>query len=245
MDPLAFRSVLIALLLPLAAPAQPVSVPLHDGETAAANLSMAGDGSRAALLLHQCNRDQSMWAPLVAALNERGISTMTVDLRGYGESATASYNVREHGFDTVVSNVGRDIQSINAAWRESTTDADYRVVVGASCGGGLATRLTVEADDIDGLLLFSPSLRSRWLPDAAREELDRIRDIPALSVVAEDDAAAMESIGLVFDRNASPLSQRITYKGGLHGQPLFEHDPLLATVMASWIERVLDSADAE
>lgn len=245
MDPFAFRSILIALLLSLTAAAQPVSVPLHDGESAAANLSIAGDGSRAALLLHQCNRDQSMWAPLISALNERGVSTMTVDLRGYGESATASYNVREHGFDTVVQNVGKDILSINATWRDSTTDAEQRVVVGASCGGGLATRLAVEADDVDALLLFSPSLRSNWLPDPAREKLDSTRDVPALAVVAEDDTAAVESIGLVFDRNASPLSQRITYKGDLHGQPLFEFDPLLATVMASWIERVFDSAEAE
>ncbi|MDJ0761129.1 MAG: alpha/beta fold hydrolase [Woeseiaceae bacterium] len=245
MHSVAVRLTLIALLFPLAVFAGPVSVALHDGETAAAKLNIVDDGTRAALLLHQCNRDQSMWAPLVDALNERGVSTMTVDLRGYGESGTATYNVREHGFDTVVENVGKDILSINNAWRDATADADRRVVIGASCGGGLATRLTVEADDIDALLLFSPSLRSRWLPDSARDGLERIRQLPALAVVAEDDTAAVESIGLVFDRNASPLSQRITYKGGLHGQPLFEHDPLLATVMASWIERVLDSADAE
>ena len=245
MIPDAIRLTLLALLFPLIAVPGPLTVPLHDGATAAATLNIVGEGEKTALLLHQCNRDQRMWVPLVEELNRRGISTMTVDLRGYGESATENYDVRRHGFDTIVENVGDDIVSIDAAWRGATLGATHRVVVGASCGGGLAMRLAVEADDIDGLLLFSPSLRSRWLPDSAREALDKTRDLPLLAVVAEGDSAAVESIGMAFDRNASTMSQRITYKGDLHGQPLFESDPLLATVMAAWISRVLEPGSVQ
>jgi alpha-beta hydrolase superfamily lysophospholipase len=38
------------------------------------------------LLLHQINRDRKSWGPLAAQLAAAGINTLTLDLRGFGES---------------------------------------------------------------------------------------------------------------------------------------------------------------
>ncbi len=229
---------LLLLFLPFMAIADEVSITLHDGEVAKGHLQVTDAIAPAVILFHQCNRTQAMWAPLVDLLRERGYSTMTVDLRGYGESATDDYDVLRDGYRTSSMNRPADLDSFNAFWRDKLPDASHRVVVGASCGGGMATQTVIQHGDIDGLVLFSPSLRR--LGDEYRARLDETAKTPVLAITSIGDENADASIELVFAPNRVERSRKIIYKGERHGEPLFEIDPALPALMAGWIRETIE-----
>ena len=229
---------LLLLFLPFMAAADEVSIALHDGEIAKGHLHAGAADSPAVILFHQCNRTQALWSPLVALLREQGYSTLTVDLRGYGESATDDYDVLRDGYRISGINRADDLDSFNAFWRETLPDASHRVVVGASCGGGMATQTVIQHGDIDGLVLFSPSLRR--LADKYRARLDETADTPVLAITSIGDENADASIELVFEPNRVERSRKLIYKGERHGEPLFEIDPALPALMAGWIRETIE-----
>lgn len=218
--------------------AQNVKIELPDGHELAATLTIDDAKNPSALLLHQCNRTKEMWKPLVDELVKAGFNTITVDMRGYGQSANDAYNIDKQDYDYVTQHFRNDIDQINAYWRKQLPQSEYRVVVGASCGGGLAAKTAVTNEDIRSLVLFSPSLRPHWLAPEYRDRLSKQKMLPILGIASEGDTKALKYIEEVFDENQSSMSQNMVYKGRMHGEPLFAHDPKLAQYITDWILRV-------
>ena len=83
---------LATLLFALASSAKPVPAPrivdltAADGTKLKATYFSAGKPGPGVLLLHQCNRQRKVWAPLAQALAESGLNVLTLDFRGFGES---------------------------------------------------------------------------------------------------------------------------------------------------------------
>ena len=127
------------LMLPLAK-ATEVAIPAGDGFYLKGELA-APDSDRAVLLLHQCNRDQTMWQPLLAGLLKADFSWMTVDFRGYGKSKSKEFNVdgTDEDYLRATAHLQSDVVAIYRHWVEHTPNARKRVIVGASCGGGGAS----------------------------------------------------------------------------------------------------------
>src|SRR5262249_24047751 len=69
-------------------PAAPLSVDLKaaDGTPLKATYFVASRPGPGLLLLHQSNRDRKSWDSLAAQLANAGINTLTLDMRGFGES---------------------------------------------------------------------------------------------------------------------------------------------------------------
>ncbi len=232
------RGFVLLLFLPLAAVAERVEIELHDGEVAVGHLEVSDKAAPAVLLIHQCNRTQAMWAPLTGRLQKLGYSTLTVDQRGYSESATDDYNVLEHGYRISSMNRSDDLDSYNAYWREILPDASHRIVVGASCGGGMATHTAVQHGDIDGIVLFSPSLRR--LDDKYKARIHEISDVPVLGITSIGDENAHRGVDLVFQPNTVERSRKLIYKGERHGEPLWDLDPALPDLMTAWIRETIE-----
>ena len=230
---------LVLVHLPLCSLAENISITLKDNTTINGELSNSEAVAKAALLLHQCNRDQTMWHPLVDQLVEREFSVLTVDMRGYGKSASAEFDIRKHNYNEVTRHFKEDIDQINEFWRQATPDSLQRVVVGASCGGGQATKIAAMDEDISALVLFSPSLREHWVDNSYVARLADRKNLPVLGIASEGDENSLKAVRSVFAQNASRHSQITIYKGDLHGEPLFAHDPKLAVYIADWIGRVV------
>ena len=236
---LATITIFALLHVPIGASAENISISLGDDTMIYGDLVNTEGGSNSALLLHQCNRDSQMWEPLVDELVDHDFSVMTVDMRGYGKSASGKFDIERHSYNEVTRHFRTDIDHINAFWLRETPDSGKRVVVGASCGGGQATKIATTSGDIAAMVLFSPSLREHWVDGAHVETLAEKKDLPILGIVSEGDENSFIAVQSVFARNDSPQSQTMIYKGDLHGEPLFGHDPSLAKYMADWIDRVV------
>ena len=64
-----------------------VTLSAADGTKLAATYYSAGKPGPAALLLHMCNTTRQSWDPLGPRLAAAGIHALSVDYRGFGESA--------------------------------------------------------------------------------------------------------------------------------------------------------------
>ncbi len=179
-----------------------------------------------------------MWQPLLEELLARGFSVMMIDFRGYGDSRSGEFDV-EDSWDRNPPYFLSDIGFVYARFQELTVDARHHVVIGASCGGGIATHLAANHTEIDALALFSPSLRELWLPTEDWDRLADRTDLPILGIASEADSNSWGAIQRVFKASGAADSQLALYKGRIHGEPLFEHDPALAAYIANWVDRVI------
>ena len=223
--------------------AEPVEIQMDDGHTIVANVQNPNNSYASVLLMHQCNRDQTMWAPVVRKLNAAGIGTMTVDFRGYGQSKSAAFDINA-SYEKSTQLFSKDIGHIYEAWLENSKGAVTRGVGGASCGGGMAALLASQNKDIKALMLFSAALRPYWFPEENWKPLGSRKNLPVLGIVSIDDRnahgqKAMIATESVLGASNSRETQFIRYNGRLHGEPLFAHDPNLSDVMANWFVRVL------
>src|SRR5580658_4055869 len=64
-----------------------VDLTAPDGTNLKATYFDAGKSGPGVLLLHQCNRDRKVWDGLAQQLSAAGINVLTLDYRGFGESA--------------------------------------------------------------------------------------------------------------------------------------------------------------
>src|SRR6202167_3431576 len=64
-----------------------VDLTAPDGTHLKATYFDAGKPGPGVLLLHQCNRDRKVWDGLATQLSAAGINVLTLDYRGFGESA--------------------------------------------------------------------------------------------------------------------------------------------------------------
>jgi alpha-beta hydrolase superfamily lysophospholipase len=118
-------------------------------------------------------------------------------------------------------------------------ESSARVVIGASCGGGQASKTAVMYEDIKSMVLISPALRPHWIDPEYRQKLAKHTQLPVLAIATEDDKNAMDAVSSVFKENKSAKTQKIVYKGRIHGEPLFTHDPELLDYIVDWVSRTI------
>jgi len=220
-----------------------VSIRLKDGYTLSGTFHKGNKEKPSILMLHQCNQDQNMWKPLVDILSKNNYNILTVDMRGYGKSVSKDFDIDKHDYNDVTKHFKKDIEDINEFWLKKTESSKKYFVVGASCGGAQTLKvaaLNKNKNLIKGIILFSPSTREQWIEPEYLNQFKEMKQLPILAISSIEDTFAQAGINAVYPYNESKFSQKIIYKGRMHGYPLFEFDPNLAAYMASWIQRILN-----
>ena len=87
---------LLTLLLAASALAQApapkdVDITAPDGAKLRATFYAAAKPGPAVILLHMCNTNRKSWAPVAQQLAAKGVNALTLDNRGFGESAGSDY----------------------------------------------------------------------------------------------------------------------------------------------------------
>jgi alpha-beta hydrolase superfamily lysophospholipase len=90
------------------------------------------------LLLHQGNRTRHSWNDLAEQLAAAGINTLTLDMRGYGESGGKHQNWPRE--DTPVKQIWAD--DIDAAWKYLTAQQGVNGEVIGLGGAGYSVSIT-------------------------------------------------------------------------------------------------------
>lgn len=208
-----------------------------DGTVLKATYFSAGKPGPGVLLLHQCDQQRKVWAPLGEALAAAGINTLTFDYRGYGESGGPPNK-----------------EWADADWRRMTTevwpkdfDVAYEYLLGqpgvdrarigaggASCGVDNSVQVARRHPEIKALMLLSGETNRD-----GRLFLQS-KKMPIFTAAADDDQYRQYDDLMTWFVTVSenPASRYQRYATGRHGAEMFPVHPELPGMVAQWFAAV-------
>ncbi len=240
----AFIKILSAALFTLTASSQASDLTLTTDKGFALKASYyQGNQSsdRAVLLLHQCNYNRTMYNDIGQQLSDKGIHALSLDFRGFGESANDEFSAeklqalpreeRRTAWQKMSKHWPSDVQLAYDHLKSKMSDKGIVGVVGASCGGSQAITLA-EKNPVNLIGFFSSGQRDENI--ARYKKI--LADKPTLIIASEKDRGTYESAKKLFTAANNNNSKFIAYKGSAHGYPLLDSDTKLASYMVSWLD---------
>ncbi len=242
-----------------ASAARGVELKASDGAQLKASYFAAAKSGPGVLLLHQSNRTRKAWDELAAQLVAAGINTLTLDMRGFGESGSPYTKLTDAEKARVRDMWPRDVDT---AWQYLASQPGVkRDVIGVGGAGWFGVLHSVEvarqhAAEVKSLVLLS----GETLQDGL-QFMRQASQLPGLFVVADDDeypptVAAME---LLYITASNPSKKFVHYSAaheapwvwyetadpdkvpatGGHGTDLFKVHPDLQGIIVNWFVTTL------
>jgi dienelactone hydrolase len=216
-----------------------VDLKAADGTALKASYFAAAKPGPGVLLLHQCNRQRKVWDEVATQLAAAGINTLTLDLRGFGESGGTRNDKRtpEEQAQTPEKNRGDIDIAFQYLVSQAGVSKDTVGVGGASCGVNNSIQTAIRhPDQVKSLVLFSGNADIE-----ARQFLREDRRIPLLFAVADDDeyAPMVEIVEWLFSTAGTEEKKFIHYQTGGHGTDMFNLHPELRGMIVDWFVTTL------
>src|SRR5262245_61237009 len=172
------RLPLLLLGAAVSAAAQPaprdVDIAAPDGGKLRATYYAAAAPGPAVVLLHMCNTTRVSWVPVAQQLSAAGIHALTVDNRGFGESAEAAEKSSPQEQPAIRQKWPADFDAVFAYLVSQPGVDKTRVGAGGgSCGVNNAVRLASRHPEVRSLVLLAgPTdgagvnylLQNPWIP---------------------------------------------------------------------------------
>ena len=237
--------------------ARVVDLRASDGTILKASYFAATKPGPGVLLLHQVNRERKTWDAVAANLAAAGINTLTLDMRGHGESGGIPYENMAHA-------------EARKAWREdieigfqylTSQPGVARDVIGLGGAGLLGLNSSVEAARLHASQVKSLVLLSGETFRDGLQFLRQASQLPGLFVVSDDDEypPTVEATELAYIASASPSKKFVHYSKaeeapwiwyepsdigkvpptGGHGTDLFRAHPELPDIIVRWFVTTL------
>ena len=231
------------LTLAVACAAQQVPAPrvvdltATDGTKLKATFFSAGKTGPGVLLLHQCNLQRKGWDGLATQLAAAGISVLTLDYRGYGESeGKAPKDLPPAEAAKVLNEKWPADVDVAFTYLVSQPGVDARVAGagGASCGVNLSIHLAMRHPEVKSLVLLSGNADRE-----ARAFLEKSEKMPVLLAAADDDAGAVELMEWLYSLSTNPGSKFLEYPNGGHGVHIFAAHKELPASITDWYSQTL------
>ena len=225
-------SCFFSALLALPALAESTSVELEapDGARLAATYTSAPEPGPGVLLLHMCNSDRSAWTDLAGMLAARGIHSLALDYRGFGDSSGEQRREDrgqlwpgdiDNAFEYLRSRPGVDGTHVGAA--------------GGSCGVNQAVQLARRhPGEVQTLVLLAGGT-----DDDSEAFLAENPWLPVLASASRDDGRAVEGLRWSLGFSSYPGNRFLEYQHGGHGTEMFAVHADLEPAMAKWFEQHL------
>ena len=241
------RGVAIASAPPAA---RVVDLKASDGTLLKASYSAAAKPGPGVLLLHQSNRDRKSWDGVATQFAAAGFNTLTLDMRGFGESSG-----KRGDFKRMPEDVDTALEFLM-----SQPGVD-RQVVGLGGAGWLGVTYSVEAarrhpKEIKSLVLMS----GETLRDGL-QFLHQASQLPELFVFSDEDEypPTQDAMKLLYVTAASPSKTLVHYSAaedapwlwyetsdpekvpahGGHGTDMFQVHPELPGIIVHWFVTTL------
>ncbi len=175
-----------------------VTFQTSDGGTIEGAL-FAAEGDRAAVFAHGAVFDKESWYPQAERLQKAGVTALSIDFRGYGNSKAGSTAEKYH-----------DV--LGAVAFLEATGFEQIAVVGGSMGGAAVLRALANSDSkaIVKAVLLAPA-GGDPIPSST---------ISKLFIVSEGDRLAA-SVQRLHEASAKPKELKV-YSGDAHAQHLFK-----------------------
>lgn len=210
------------------------------------------------LLLHQINRDRKSWDSVAAQLAAAGINTLTLDLRGFGESGTRLDKLSEAERGKYQRGWPDDVD-LALRYLSSQPGVAHNLI-GAGGAGWLGVLYSVDAarrhpEQIKSLALMS----GETLRDGL-QFLHQASQLPELFVFSDDDEypPTQDAMKLLYVTASSPSKKLVHYPEaedapwlwyedssgrvpahGGHGTDMFQVHPELPGIIVHWFVTTL------
>jgi dienelactone hydrolase len=236
----------LALLVAATGAAQQISpqvVSLHasDGTVLKGTYFASGKPGPGVLLLHQCNQQRKLWDVLGERLASSGISVLTFDYRGFGESGGTPHDKltpeEENKVQTEI--WPSDIEIAFQYLLAQPGVARERIGAGgASCGVYKAIKLARLHSEVKSLVLLAgPTDRE------GRQFLQSSKNIPIFTSAADDDVFGPQALLMqwFFSLSLNSASRFAHYASGGHGAEMFAVQKELPGIIADWFLATLEN----
>ena len=214
-----------------------VDLTAADGTKLKATFFPAAKAGPGVLLLHQCNQQRKGWDGLATQLAAAGISVMTLDYRGYGESeGKAPKDLPPAEGAKVLNEKWPGDVDVAYGYLVSQPGVNARVIGegGASCGVNQAIHLAIRHPDVKSLVLLSGNADRE-----GRQFLSASEKMPVLLSAAKDDGGAVELMEWLYSLSTNPGSKFLEYPNGGHGVNIFAAHKDLPASIVDWYVQTL------
>jgi dienelactone hydrolase len=214
-----------------------VDLTATDGTKLKATFFSAGKAGPGVLLLHQCNQQRKGWDGLATQLAAAGISVLTLDFRGFGESGgTPVKDLPQEEFPKIVNEKFPGDVDVAYGYLVSQPAVDGHIVGagGASCGVNQAIQLARRHPEVKSLVLLSGNTDRD-----GRAFLSKSEKMPVLLSAARDDSAAVELMEWLYSLSTNPGSKFVEYPNGGHGVDIFAAHKELPAMIVDWYVQTL------
>jgi dienelactone hydrolase len=247
MHPLRSAAVLAFFLVALSTPAQQPPAPRvldltsPDGTRLKATFFAAAKPGPGLLLLHQCNRQRKVWDDLAQRFAASGINVLTVDFRGFGESAGTPLDkltpeqVQEVFDKKFPIDVDTAYSFLSA---QPSVTPSIMAAGGASCGVNQSVLLASRHPEVKALVLLSEATGR-----PGREFLRKNPHLPLFAAVADDDPdpGVVELMEWIYSFSTNPINKFEHFPKGGHGVELFDLHKDLPTDIVTWLNNALSA----
>jgi dienelactone hydrolase len=212
-----------------------INIQAPDGTKLRASFFPASKPGSGVLLLHMCNTARKSWEPVAKELAEKGVSALTIDNRGFGESG----GPRFEGASPEV------LKQLNEKWPGDFEAAyDYLVaqpgvdktriaVGGGSCGVNNAITLAEHHPDVKALVLLAGGADLAGMNYIAHKP-----EMPIFTAAAADDEynpAILKLMQWFSEISGNPRTKFSGFKDGRHGTEIFGPHPELVDQIAAFL----------
>jgi dienelactone hydrolase len=180
--------------------------------------------------------DRKSWNGLAEKLARAGFHVLTIDYRGFGESAGARHN------DLPNDQRAKLVQQVwpgdlDVAYKYLAAQPGVTGVTGAggaSCGVNNSIQLSRRHPEIKSLVLLSGNTDK-----AGRDHLKTKSSPPLLLAAADDDGNAVQLMEVLDAASNNPTNRFVEYKTGGHGAAMFVPHPELPDQIVAWYDATL------
>lgn len=208
-----------------------------DGVLLVGTMERPVGATSAVLMLHMMPADRTSWRQLQAALAERGVASLAIDLRGHGESLRQDTRRLDYRtFSDADHQASREDVRASLSWLETHGFPTARVgLAGASIGANLALEAMANDHRIPAGILLSPGENYRGL--AAYPAAAGLDPSQAVFVAASqgDDQESYEASREILERVPGADKKLQSYGSAGHGTNMFMPHPELVTMCADWL----------
>jgi pimeloyl-ACP methyl ester carboxylesterase len=239
-------------------PVRVIDLRASDGTRLKASYFAAATPGPGVLMLHQINRTRRSWDEFAAELAAAGINTLTLDMRGYGESGTAMNKLTDA---ERAKERKRWPNDLDTAFQYLVAQAGVqRDVIGVGGAGWLGVLNSVEVARQHPAAVKSLVLLSGETLQDGLQFLRQASQLPGLFVVADDDEypPTVEAMELAYITSSNPAKKFVHYfapqqapwlwyessdakvpSNGGHGTDMFKAHPELPGIIVNWFVTTL------
>jgi dienelactone hydrolase len=206
----------------------------------------------AVLLIHSVARTRATWKDFATLLQQNGIASLAIDLRGHGDStrkltADGPVTLDYHNF------AGNDYQDmlldVEAAidWLQAQSEIDHQriALVGESVGANLALRYAAINPDLAAVVVFSPGINYRSV--RTDDVIAQLGHMPLRILVSYGDSFAYESCKRIVEIQkesgiSASTNEMTVCTGNLHGSDMLVGVRKLPQIVLTWLKEVFAAA---